>query len=417
MDTSVARPGPGPVRQPQWMDQPTGYGAGYAPLGLSESPQVTQSRSQEGWSMEQFRRFVGLDVHAESVELAVAEWGREAARPLGRQRMEAARLIRRLERLGPVEETLVCYEAGPTGYGLCRALLSAGLACEVIAPSKRQRAPGDRVKTDRRDALALARNLRSGDLTPIHVPDESTEAIRDLVRQRDDAKRAERVAKQQLGGFLLRHGRRRPGTNWTGLHLKWIRGQRFEHEAQQCVLEDGLHAVEEAMERSERITQRIERLIQSSSVADLCTALQALRGVRLVHAATLACEIGDMRRFQQASGLMSFVGLVPSEHSSGRSRRQGEITKTGNAHLRRTLVEAAWSYRYPPRFNHDIKTRNAAVSGAVRSIAWKAQHRLHRRYQRMSARGLNRNRTITAIARELCGFVWAIGHEPVKLAS
>lgn len=366
--------------------------------------------------MEQFIRFVGLDVHKDSVEIAVAEWGRSEPRSLGRMRPETSRLIRKLQRLGPAEGTLVCYEAGPTGYGLCRALRAAGFACEVIAPSKRPRVPGDKVKTDRRDALALARSLRSGDLTPILVPDAATEALRDLVRQRDDSKRTERVLKQQLGGFLLRHGLSRPGSNWTGLHLQWIRKLRFEYEPQQCVVEDGLHAVEEAMARSARLTDRIERLIRDSSVADLATALQALRGFRLVHSATVACEIGDMRRFVHPRKLMGFVGLVPSEHSSGERRRRGGITHTGNSHLRRALVEAAHAYRYPPRFNHEIKKRNELVSGAVRNIAWKAQHRLHLRYKRLGARGKNRQRTIVAIARELCGYVWAIGHEPVLLA-
>ena len=366
--------------------------------------------------MQQFKRFVGMDVHKDSVELAVAEWGREQPRSLGRLRAQSPAILRRLQRLGSSEETLTCYEAGPTGYGLCRDLRAAGLLCEVIAPSKRLRAPGDKIKTDRRDALALARSLRSGDLTSIRVPDESSEALRALVRQRDDAKRSERVAKQQLGGFLLRQGRIHRGTTWTGLHLDWIRRLRFEPEPQQCVLEDGLHAVEEGMARSTRLTQQIERLVKDSSVADLATALQALRGFRLVHAATMACEIGDMRRFAHPRQLMSFVGLVPSEHSSGGSRRLGGITHTGKSHLRRVLVDAAWTYRYPPRFNHDIKARNALVSGAVRTIAWKAQHRLHRRYKRLCARGKNRQRMIVAVARELCGFVWAIGNEQKLLA-
>ncbi len=367
--------------------------------------------------MEQFTHFVGLDVHKDDAVMAVAEWGRSDPRSVGRVPSEPSRVLRKLERLSAPDTTLICYEAGPTGYGLCRRLNRKGWKCQVIAPSKRRRAPGDKVKTDRRDALELARGLRNGDLTPIHVPDEATEALRDLVRCRDDSKRTERVLKQQLGGFLLRQERRSPHpTSWTARHLDWIRALRFEHEAQQCVLEDTLHAVEEAMARSARLTSQIERLVETSSVRELAIALQALRGFRLVHAATVACEIGDMRRFSSPAKLMAFVGLVPSEHSSGSTRRQGGITKTGNAHLRRTLVEAAWSYRYPPRFNHDIKQRNARVSGAVRTIAWKAQHRLHRRYAALNARGKNRQRLIVAVARELCGFLWAIGREPKLLA-
>lgn len=367
--------------------------------------------------MEQVSHFVGLDVHKEDVVVAYAEWGREAPQLLGRLPSSPTRVIQKLGRLADPDRMLVCYEAGPTGYGLCRDLRAAGFACDVIAPSKRRRAPGDRVKTDRRDALELARGLRSGDLTPIHVPDASTEALRDLVRARDDAKRTERVLKQQLGGFLLRQGRLSPHpTSWTERHLGWIRSLHFEQEAQQCVLEDHLHAVEEAMARSERITRQIERLIEHSSVRELAIGLQALRGFRLVHAATVACEVGDMRRFPSPSRLMSFVGLVPSEYSSGGSRRQGHITKTGNDHLRRVLVEAAWTYRFAPRFNHDIKARNALVSGAVRTIAWKAQHRLHQRFARLNARGKNRQQLIVAVARELCGFVWAIGQEQKLLA-
>ncbi len=276
---------------------------------------------------------------------------------------------------------------------------------------------GDKVKTDRRDACKLARSHRAGELTPIHVPDEVTEAMRDLERARDDAKRAEKAVRNQLGKFLLRHDRKYDGkTPWTQTHRDWIRRQTFEHEAQNRVLQDYLHAVEEAGERVARLTKDIEELVESWSSAALVKALQALRGVRLITAAILVAELGDLRRFRSAPEFMSFLGLVPSENSTGKSRRQGRITRTGNSHARWVLVEAAWSYRFPPRMSTEIRKRNEGVSQEVKSIAWKAQRRLHGRYRRLLGRGKQVQRTITAVARELAGFVWAIGQQPKLLA-
>lgn len=365
--------------------------------------------------MAEFTRFVGLDVHKDTIAIAVAQDDRSEPAVLGTIPHDVPRLLRRLQRLGP--GVLVAYEAGPTGYGLCRALLAAGISCQVIAPSKTPRASGDRVKTDRRDAVSLARFLRSGDLTAVHVPDEATEALRDLVRARDDAKRAEKTAKHHLSKFLLRHGRRydRP-TAWSDLHFKWLEQQRFEQPAQQRVLDDYLHAVLEASARVERLTQQIQELIPSTPVYPLAIALQSLRGIKLVAGATIACELGDLRRFSHPRQLMSFLGLVPSEHSSGQSIQRGRITKTGNSHVRRVLVEAAWSYRFPPRANHELGQRLAAVSGAVRTIAWKAQHRLHKRYWALTAARKSPQRLVVAVARELVGFVWAIGQQPQLLA-
>lgn len=367
--------------------------------------------------MAEFKRFVGLDVHKDTIVIAVAEAGRSEPALLATIAHDVPQLQRRLERLGSPQELLVAYEAGPTGYGLCRQLAAAGITCQVIAPSKTPRASGDRFKTDRRDALALARFLRSGDLTAVHVPDEQTEALRDLVRARDDAKRAEKTAKHHLGKFLLRHDRRYPRpTAWSDLHMQWLAEQRFEQPAQQRVLEDYLHAVLESTARVERLTRQIEELIPGTPVYPLAVALQSLRGIRLVSAATIASELGDLRRFAHPRQLMSFLGLVPSEHSSGASTQRGRITKTGNAHVRRVLVEAAWSYRFPPRSNHELGQRMAAVSGAVRTISWKAQHRLHRRYWHMSAQCKSPQRIIVAVARELAGFIWAIGQQQQLLA-
>ncbi len=368
--------------------------------------------------MRESTHYVGLDVHKDSITIAVAEAGREPARVLATIAHDLPTLRRRLRRLGDAEDVAVCYEAGPTGYGLYRRLRAWVHDVRVVTASKTPRpAGGRRVKTDHRDALDLAHFLRSGDLTSIHVPSEDTEALRDLVRARDDAKRAEKTAKHHLSKFLLRHGRRfhRP-TAWSGLHMKWIAEQRFEHEAQQCTLDDYLARVHEATARVERLTCKIEELIARSELAPLVTALQALRGVRLVTAATLACELGDLRSFRCARDLMGFLGLVPSEHSSGEHRSRGRITKQGNTHVRRVLVESAWCYRFPPRYNHDIAKRLEPVSPQVRRIAMQAQNRLHHRHKTLAARGKTAQKLVVAVARELAGFVWAIGQQPKLLA-
>jgi transposase len=362
-------------------------------------------------------RSVGLDVHKGSIALAVADPGPAPALSLATIPNDFAALTRRLDRLGPRETVACCYEAGPTGFGLARALHAAGWACAVVAPALVPVQAGCRIKTDRRDAVRLAHFLRSGDLTPIHVPDEATEAIRDLERARDDARRAERVARHQLAKFLLRHGRIYDGkTAWNESHRAWIARQEFAQPAQRRVLADGLAAVEQATARVDRLTADLRELSASWALAPLVTALQALRGIELVSAVTLAAEIGDFRRFARAGDLMAFVGLVPSESSSGGSRRRGRITRTGNAHVRRILVEAAWHYRRLPRMSKAIRQRNEPVSRGVRQIAWKAQQRLHRRMQRLLGRGKPPGQAVIAVARELAGFVWAIGREEVLLA-
>ncbi len=359
-------------------------------------------------------RFVGLDVHADSIAIAVAEPGRGEPGALATIPNDRAVLLKRLRNLGPVK---CCYEAGPTGFGLQRALKAEGIDCVVIAPSLVPTRSGDRVKTDRRDAVRLARFLRSGDLTEVYVPDAATEAMRDLERARDDAKKAERVARHQLGKFLLRHERHYPGkTTWTVKHLEWVRAQHFAHEAQQRVLEDYLRAVEDLGERVERLTKSIVELVETWSLRPLVKALQALRGISVISATVLAAELGDLARFESAPKLMGYLGLVPSEASSGEGRRQGRITRTGNGHARRILVEAAWAYRFRARQSRDIALRSAAVSPEVRSIAWRAQERLCAKYRKLTARGKNKNKTTAAIARELAGFVWAIAREPNMLA-
>ena len=362
-------------------------------------------------------RFVGLDVHRDSIAIAVAGHDGKPAESLATVANDVVGLIKRLQRLGPVGSLRCCYEAGPTGFGLARRLNKLGIACVVIAPSLVPVQPGARVKTDRRDARNLAHYLRSGNLTAIHVLDPATEAIRDLERARDDAKSAERSARQQLSKFLLRHERWFTGrSTWGPAHLAWLAQQCFDQPAQQDVMNDYREAVEMATARVARLTRQMAERAATWEKAPLVTALQALRGVEMVSAVTLAAEVGDFRRFASASELMSFVGLVPSEHSSGGSRRQGRITRTGNGHVRRILIEAAWHYRRPPRMSKAIRERNDRVSGPVRAIAWKAQQRLHKRLVRLTQRGKPTTQAVTAVARELAGFVWAIAREEALLA-
>jgi transposase len=363
-------------------------------------------------------RFVGLDVHKESIVIAVADGDGSAPDVVGTIPNDSRLLVKRLKKLALPASLRVCYEAGPTGFGLYRALSKAGIACEVIAPSLVPRQTSDRVKTDRRDAVKLARFHRSGDLTKVHVPDVVTEAMRDLERARDDAKRAERTARHQLSKFLLRHGRRYEGrTAWTATHLDWIRNQMFEHEAHNRVLADYVQTVEASTARVDTLTRDIVDLVETWSLRPLVKALQALRGVQLISAVILAAEIGDFARFASAPALMSYLGLIPSEHSSGTTKSRGRITRTGNGHARRILVESAWSYRFGAKMSSGIRRRNEGLATEVQSIAWKAQRRLHGRYKKLMGRGKNKQQTVTAVARELAGFVWSIARQPVLLAS
>ena len=355
-------------------------------------------------------RFVGLDVHKDTITIAVAEPDGSEPATLATVAYDEAAIVKRLRRLGNVK---VCYEAGPTGFGLQRALTAADIDCILVAPSLVPSRAGDRIKTDRRDAVRLARFLRSGDLTPIHVPDEQTEAMRDLERARDDAKNAERRARQQLGKFLLRHGRRySKKTTWSQRHIEWIAAQKFEHEAQQRVLVDYVRAVETASARVAALDKSIAELVERWSHAPLVKALQALRGISLTSAVIIAAELGDLRRFPKAPMLMAYLGLVPSEHSSGGTRRRGPITRTGNGHVRRILVEAAWAYRYNEQVSAPLRKRQLQASEQVRKLSWRAQQRLCQRYRKFSGRGMNKQRTVVAIARELAAFIWELGQMP-----
>lgn len=300
---------------------------------------------------------------------------------------------------------------------MARTLQAAGWDCQVIAPSLVPKKAGQRIKTDRRDAVKLAQNHRAGELVAVRMPDASTEAVRDLERARDDAKKAERVARHPLSKFLLRQGRRYSGkTAWNPTHLAWVASQRFEEPAQRHVLADGLAAVESATLRVAQLTGCLREVVATWDRLPLVRALQALRGVEFVTAVTVVAEIGDLRRFATAGDFMGYVGLIPSEQTSGETRRRGPITKTGNAHVRRLLVESAWHYRRQPRMSKALRDRSVGIAPGVCAIAWKAQIRLHKRMQKLLGRGKPAPEVVTAVARELGGFLWAIGQEEVLLS-
>ena len=358
-------------------------------------------------------RFIGLDVHAETIAVAAAEPAGEV-RSLGviPNRIESIRKL--VKKLGPVKQLRVCYEAGPTGYVVYWQLTALGVKCEVVAPTLVPVKAGDRVKTDRRDALKLARSYRAGDLTPVWVPDAAHEALRDLVRAREAAKKDQLRARHRLGKFLLRHGRRPPTVMkaWTQAHLAWVKsGVHFDHAAQEATLLDYIHEVDHVAARIERLESAINAAVNLAPprMRAVIEALQALRGVALVTAVTIAAEVGELSRFVKPRQLMGYSGAVASEDSSGQRTRRGGITKAGNAHLRRVIVEAAWAYRYRPAVGAALRKRQATVSAEVKEIAWKAQHRLHGRYRALTARGKCTQQVVTAIGRELLGFIWAIG--------
>ena len=357
-------------------------------------------------------RFVGLDVHAATIAVAVAEPDGEV-RAVGTIPNEPEAVRRLVKKLGPAEHLRACYEAGPCGYVLYWQLTALGVACDVIAPTLVPVKAGDRVKTDRRDAERLARSLRSGDLTAVWVPDAAHEALRDLVRAREAAKKDQWRARHRLQKFLLRHGQRPPAgtTVWTTRYRAWILALRFEHLAQEATRLDYLHEVDHAQERITRLERALDEAVAAAPAAmrAVIEALQALRGVAKVAAVTIVAEVGTLSRFARARQLMGYSGAVASEHSSGARVRRGGITKTGNAHLCRVVVEAAWCYRHPPRLGYALRRRHDRLDEAVKAIAWKAQHRLHSRYRRLLGRGKSKQHVVTAIARELLGFIWAIG--------
>jgi len=360
--------------------------------------------------MEKYK-YVGLDVHKETIAVAVAEANGGEVRYVGEvpnTTDAVVKLVRRLRKEGA--RLSFCYEAGPCGYGLHRQLQDLGQDCRVVAPSLIPRKAGDRVKTDRRDSLNLARLHRAGELTAVWVPDGAQEALRDLTRAREDMKHLQRQTKQRLLGFLLRHSKRFEGKdNWTQAHFRWFETVKFEQPVQQIVFQEYVDSVQAMTRRVKAFDDQIENAAAESVFWPVIEGLMALRGIKLITATTIVAEIGDLRRFATAPQLMAYLGVVPSEHSSGETKVRGPITKTGNGHVRRVLVEAAWQYRYPARKTAVLQRRAERASEQVQEIAWKAQKRLCGRYRLLEARGKLKVQVCIAVARELAGYIWAIG--------
>jgi transposase len=365
--------------------------------------------------MRKATRYLGIDVHADSLALAVAESGRGGeVRSLGTIPNSAAAVRRLVARLGDIRGLKACYEAGPCGYALYWELTRLGVHCEVVAPTLIPVKAGDRVKTDRRDAEKLARCYRSGDLTAVWVPDQEHEALRDLVRAREAAKKDQLRARHRLSKLLLRHGRRpeKGMQAWGTRYMQWVKSLQFEQRALELTFLDYLAEVEHAAERIRHLERCITEAVENASPAfrEVVNALQALRGVALLTAATATLEVGAFARFEGPRQLMAYTGIVPSEHSTGGpgNARRGHITKTGNAHLRRVLLEAAWAYRSRPAVGGRLRQRQKEHPEALKETAWKAQQRLHGRYIKLVSRGKPAQVAATAVARELLGFMWAI---------
>ena len=361
--------------------------------------------------MTKFSKYIGLDTHKDTIAVAIAEAGQSKPRYYGEIANTPEAVAKLVKKLSPAGEVLsFCYEAGPCGYGIHRQLTHLGHDCVVVAPSLIPVKPGDRVKTDRRDSESLARLHRAGELTAVWVPGPEQEAVRDLTRAREDTKALERQAKQRLSAFLLRHGRLCAAgkTKWTKAHSQWLMTLKFEAPVQQNVFQEYVDTVAHLTGRVAALEEEMVRVLDDFSLAPIVRALMALRGIQLVTALTVVAEIGDLTRFTSPRQLMSYLGLVPSESSSGATTRRGGITKTGNGHVRRVLTEAAWCYRFPARKTAHLQRRAKNTSDPVQAIAWKAQKRLCGRYQHLIRAGKIKVQVCTAIARELTGFLWAV---------
>lgn len=365
--------------------------------------------------------YIGLDVHSQTIAVAVARSGRDEPEFRGEvayKPKSLERLIKQLSTEFGGEVLLFCYEAGPCGYGLHRQILESGHECQVVAPSKIPSRPGDRIKTDRRDAIKLAKYLRSAELKPVWIPDEEQEAMRDLVRARKDFKDQEKNARHQLNSFLLRHGHVWPSgkQRWTKTHFNWMESLEFSHSWSYIALQEYIHAVKIATQRVADIMAQIEMLLPQWSLSPVVYSLMALRGINKLAAIIILAELGDISRFDSPAQLMSYVGLVPLVHSSGDKTYRGRITRTGNSHVRSLLTQSSWTYRFVARQTKHIKSKAAKASEEAKAISWKAQKRLCGRFRYLMMAGKNPKITVVAIARELLGFIWDIvRHEMPKL--
>src|SRR2546427_6166572 len=358
--------------------------------------------------------YVGLDVHKESIAVAYVaqEHGAEVISlgTVGTRQCDIDKLLRHLQSKSP--QLVFVYEAGPCGYWLYRYLTKKGYVCWVVAPSLIPKKPGDRAKTDRRDARQLARLMRSGDLTPVYVPAVDDEAIRDLSRAREETLRDLKAAKLRRKAFVLRHDIRSTGrANWSPAHLRWLSEVICPTPAQQIVFQADVQTVTEQSERLGRLELELHEQVKTWRLAPVVEALQALRGVQFTVAVTTVAELGDLTRFENPRQLMNYLGLTPSEYSSGARRQQGSITKTGNTHARRALVEGAWAYRYPAKVSRPLPRRLEKLPTAIQAISWKAQVRLCKRYRHLMAKGKNAHQVVVAIARALRAFLWAIAKQ------
>jgi transposase len=363
-------------------------------------------------TMSQELLYLGLDVHSQSISLAIAEPGGGEVRNYGTISgclHSLEKTLAKIKKAHPGRTLKVCYEAGPTGFVIARRLAQLKVECLVAAPTLIPNRSGDRVKTDQRDALKLARLLRAGELTAVHVPDATDEAMRDLCRARTDAVQDLRRSRSQLKAFLLRHGYRYTGKSaWTEAHRRYLRELVLPHPAHRVVLEDVLRIISVSEERIARLEDQMAALLESWQMKPVVEALMGLRGFQIVGAMVMVSELGGAWRFEHPRALMAYLGLVPTENSSGSKRRQGAISKAGNSHARWLLIEAAHHYRLPPKVSKELSMRQQGLSDQIKQCSWKAQTRLHSRMMRLLARGKNRNKVTVAIARELTGFVWRV---------
>lgn len=378
-----------------------------------ENASALATVAQAKQDKETYAAYIGMDVHKDTITYAVALPGRTRGQYRGEiahTRKAVNKLLQRLSEEFSGELLLFCYEAGPTGYHLYRHIITTGHDCQVVAPSKIPTKPGERVKTDRRDAVKLAQYLRAGELTAVWVPDQEQEAMRDMTRARSDMKTQELKARQQLHAFVLRHGHSWPSdkSRWTRAHYNWLESLEFPHPWQHVVLQEYIDAVKAAGRRVADLMDQVLQALPGWSLAPVVDSLVALRGIDKLAAITLLAELGDISRFDSPKQLMAYLGVVPSEHSTGARRRQGAITLTGNGYARRILVESAWSYRFQARQTMHLKRKAVNATEEAREIAWRAQKRLCGRYRRLIESGKNQKVVCVAIARELIGFIWDI---------